>query len=314
MLQQTQVKTVIPYWNRWMGVLPDLKSVAMAELDQLYKLWEGLGYYTRVRNIRAAANVILTKHGGVFPREFDAILDLPGIGRYTAGAIASIAFGEPRPIVDGNIIRVFARVFGIADEVRTAPVREKLWTLANEFIQSAPKARCADANQAVMELGATVCLPREPRCSECPIQKHCRAYRENQIPKYPNLGRRAATTRRQFAAFIVEHAGQFLVRRRPEGVVNARLWEFPNIEGEGEAGLPAQRLFGRKALTFSLFAEISHSITRYRIQVKVWRTDVRRAFVPTAKGEYRWACLPELQTLSFPSAHRAILEKIAAAN
>jgi A/G-specific adenine glycosylase len=254
MLQQTQVKTVIPYWQRWMRALPTIAAVARANSDKIHKLWEGLGYYTRARNLQTAARQIVARHGGKFPENFDAVLALPGIGRYTTGAICSIAFNQPVPILDGNVIRVLTRVFGIGENPRDKKTNALLWKIAENLVshaktQSAQRRgrdsalRCPDAaaqrphlnscsllNQSLMELGALVCTPRNPQCQICPVKKLCVASREDRVGKLPNLGRRPAVTPRHFMAFAIEHDGRFLVRQRPAGVVNAHLWEFPNIE------------------------------------------------------------------------------------
>jgi A/G-specific adenine glycosylase len=256
MLQQTQVKTVIPYWKRWMRELPTIEAVAKARSEKIHKLWEGLGYYTRARNLQKAAKQILEKHDGKFPRNFDDVLALPGIGRYTAGAICSIAFNQPTPILDGNVIRVLTRVFGIGKNPREKKTNAQLWRLAKELVaqvESSPSIcrrrrkesystsissqrlltsspTCANLNQSLMELGALVCTPRNPQCEICPVKKLCAAFCEGRIGELPNLGRREAATARRFVAFVVERNGRFLVRQRPAGAVNAHLWEFPNME------------------------------------------------------------------------------------
>ncbi len=236
MLQQTQVKTVIPYWKRWMHELPTIKAAANASPARIHKLWEGLGYYTRVRNLQKAARQIVEKHGGEFPRDFDHVLALPGIGRYTAGAICSIAFNQPTPILDGNVIRVLTRVFGIGENPREKETNAQLWKLAGQLVWNSKlknknsKACCSHLNQSLMELGALVCTPRQPQCEICPVKKLCVAFREDRVGQLPNLGKRKAATARHFVAFVVERMGRFLVRQRPAGVVNAHLWEFPNVE------------------------------------------------------------------------------------
>src|SRR6516162_2598609 len=206
MLQQTQVKTVIPYWERWLRELPTIKSVANASPDKIHKLWEGLGYYTRARNLQKAAKQIVEKHGGQFPQNFDDVLALPGIGRYTAGAICSIAFNQPMPILDGNVIRVLTRIFGIGKNPREKAINAKLWDLAEQLVLAAAahpihaeqssqpkdpessvpnrksqianrKSQCSHLNQSLMELGALVCTARGPHCELCPVASHCSARR-----------------------------------------------------------------------------------------------------------------------------------------
>jgi len=236
MLQQTQVKAAIPYWERWMRELPTIQAVANASPAKIHKLWEGLGYYTRVRNLQKAARLIVERHHCRFPQHFEEVLALPGIGRYTAGAICSIAFNQPTPILDGNVIRVLTRVFGIGENPREKKTNALLWRLAEELVQNSKlkiknsKTCCSCLNQSLMELGALVCTPRQPQCLDCPVKKLCVAFREDRVEELPNLDKRAAATARHFIAFVVEKKGRFLVRQRPAGVVNAHLWEFPNME------------------------------------------------------------------------------------
>jgi A/G-specific adenine glycosylase len=256
MLQQTQVKTVLPYWERWMRELPTIQAAATASPDKIHKLWEGLGYYTRARNLQRAARQIVEKHDGKFPDDFDDVVALPGVGRYTAGAICSIAFNQPTPILDGNVIRVLTRVFGIKENPREKKTNVLLWQLAEELVfhvASSPficrrrrkesrsishssqrlltsSPTCSNLNQSLMELGALVCTPRQSQCPICPVKKLCAAFRENRVAELPNLGRRTATTARRFIAFVIERNGKFLVHQRAAGIVNAHLWEFPNVE------------------------------------------------------------------------------------
>ncbi len=281
MLQQTQVKTVIPFWNRWLRELPTIEAAAKAPSEKIHKLWEGLGYYTRVRNLQKAAQQIVAQYrsgvsaarrkldeikkcgflpkAATFPKSFDEVLALPGIGRYTAGAICSIAFNQPTPILDGNVIRVLTRIFGIAENTKEKKTNARLWQLADELVKEAHINRwgerprepdigrqkyaaargdarptneqnCSHLNQSLMELGALICTPRNPQCLICPVKKLCIAFKENRVEELPNLGKREAATARHFVAFVIVRDGRFLVRQRPTGVVNAHLWEFPNAE------------------------------------------------------------------------------------
>jgi A/G-specific adenine glycosylase len=332
MLQQTQVKTVIPYWERWLRELPSIESLAHASADKIHKLWEGLGYYTRVRNMQKAAQQIVSDGSSrreeaendsnskssaslprrlprcEFPQTFDAVLALPGIGRYTAGAICSIAFNQPTPILDGNVIRVLTRIYGIKTDPREKQTNARLWQLAEELVTHASRIthhasansrtrtkdederNCSHFNQSLMELGALVCTPRSPNCAACPVQKLCVALKENLQDQLPNLAKRETATERRFLAFVVERDGKFLVRQRPAGVVNAHLWEFPNVEAPGapssrrrvtgpttkqHAGetlaLPAN---GLCLTTTKPLCTIKHSITRYRITLEAWRAEL----------------------------------------
>ncbi len=317
MLQQTQVQTVIPYWERWIRELPTLRALAKAKPETIHKLWEGLGYYTRVRNLQQAARQIVAQHAGKLPPDREALLALPGVGRYTAGAICSIAFNQPEPILDGNVIRVLARVFGIDGDVRKAAVRAQFWALAEELVKYAaiarPQPRCSQLNQALMELGAIVCTPRQPRCEACPIKKDCVARRHNCIDLLPRAAPRPSVTKRRFLAFVVERRGRFLVRQRPAGVVNAHLWEFPNVEvsmTEDNPGRAARALFSNPIRIGESLAEVAHSITRYRVTLKAYRvTPENGLFLEDGV----WADRRRLRTLTFCSAHKKLLQTALAA-
>jgi len=353
MLQQTQVKTVIPYWKRWMRELPTIESLAKASADKIHKLWEGLGYYTRVRNLQKAARQIIVDHGGQFPQTFDAVLALPGIGRYTAGAICSIAFNQPTPILDGNVTRVLTRFHGITTDPGEKQTNAQLWQLAGDLVSEAdggafqlktipPFAtfatsrdilQCSYLNQSLMELGALICTPRSPNCIACPIQKLCVARKQNLQEQLPNLDKRATTTERRFLAFVVERNGKFLVRQRPDGVVNAHLWEFPNVETGARVCDPQQletrgthpyncdsshtevlrltepRSVASRQSGFHLTAPkplcvIKHSITRYRITLEAWRAELA---APSGKMPGHWLTPKQLHALAFTSAHKKIL-------
>ena len=340
MLQQTQVKTVMPYWERWMRELPTIESVAKASPDKIHKLWEGLGYYTRVRNLQKAAKQIVescrrrgnesqTRNGKKletphvvsyeFPRTFEEVLALPGIGRYTAGAICSIAFNQPTPILDGNVIRVLTRVFGIADNPKEKQTNARLWQIAEELVGRAvpsPPRRgrdtapyrnaCSHLNQSLMELGALICTPRNPSCLLCPIKKHCVAFKENRIEQLPNLGKREAATARHFVAFIVERDGKFLVRQRPAGIVNAHLWEFPNFETNGSKLKPEeifQKQFAVEPTKLQPLRTVKHSITRYRITLEAFH--VRSPKIPK-QFEGKWLLPSEFESLAFTAAHKKL--------
>jgi len=330
MLQQTQVKTVIPFWERWMRELPTIQAAAKARPEKLHKLWEGLGYYTRVRNLQKAAAAVVLRHGGKFPEAFDEVLALPGIGRYTAGAICSIAFNQPVPILDGNVIRVLTRLFGIAENPREKPTQAKLWGLAEALVRRAEKCRrsgatpvptaddgrCSALNQSLMELGALVCAPRNPQCPACPVRKFCVARAQDRIGELPNLGERGRATARSFVAFVVRRDGHYLVRQRPAGVVNAHLWEFPNTELDS-AGAAAARpaavaeaasqVLGFAPDKMAPLITVKHSITRYRITLEAFHID--GGTVRCGQGG-QWKTPAQLRRLAFTAAHGKILAQI----
>ena len=318
MLQQTQVKTVIPFYDRWMRALPTILKLSRASSTQLHKLWEGLGYYTRVRNMQKAAKQILTLHHGEFPRLYEEILDLPGIGRYTAGAISSIAFNEPRPILDGNVMRVLARIFGIGGDPRSKHTNAQLWNLSESLVQLASRQTtsdlraCSHFNQALMELGALVCTPRQPRCGDCPVRGHCTALRTRRVEELPHKAAQPRSTARVFAAFVVASDGEFRVRQRPAEVVNGHLWEFPNVELNGtnkNARQLAQLTIGMVPEKIDPLAVIKHSITRYRITMNVFAVTLNGSRSEVAGGGH-WKSLQELRKLPFAAAHKRVVDQL----
>jgi A/G-specific adenine glycosylase len=371
MLQQTQVKTVIPYWKRWMRELPTIRAVAKAHSEKIHKLWEGLGYYTRARNLQKAAKQIVAQHDArsetrmrrgdesqikresetphvvscKFPDNFDDVLALPGIGRYTAGAICSIAFNQPTPILDGNVIRVLTRVFGIGENPREKKTNAQLWCLAEELVVHASlltfhvlrsnsrmrtrtKAEddtaCSHLNQSLMELGALVCTPRNPQCETCPLKKLCVALREGRIGELTSSGKRQAVNARRFIAFAVEKNGRFLVRQRPDGIVNAHLWEFPNTESSDakpDAKEIYKSIFEIEPPEVQPLCTIKHSITRYRITLEAFRVHLggRSSMTPKHLGTRSarpseknciWLTPAKLDSLAFTAAHQRILRHL----
>jgi A/G-specific adenine glycosylase len=320
MLQQTQVQTVIPYWERWMTALPDVKSLVRARPEKVHKLWEGLGYYTRVRNMQRAARQIVTCHSGKFPEKFEEVLALPGVGRYTAGAVCSIAFNQPSPILDGNVMRVLTRLLGIEGDPRGRVVNDRLWALADCLVEEASKSdlparrqrsqgrSCSHFNQSLMELGALICVPRQPRCPSCPLANQCVAFKTDRVEILPQIPPRAAMTQRRFAAFVAEQDERFLVRQRPADVVNAHLWEFPNAELKhtdlnvaGAAG----DVLGLRPSSLAKVSRIQHSITRYRITLDVYRAV---ADWDASRTVGVWLKKKELERLAFSSAHKKIIQ------
>ncbi|MGB0548964.1 MAG: A/G-specific adenine glycosylase [Limisphaerales bacterium] len=317
MLQQTQVKTVIPYWERWMNRLPDVAALANAREDTVIKLWEGLGYYSRVRNMQKAARLIPDEHGGRFPRDLAGVLALPGVGRYTGGAVCSIAFNQPEPIVDGNVIRVLTRVAGIEEPSKAKQVLEQIWAIADDLVkhavarQQSGQRNASAFNQAMMELGALVCTPRNPRCDVCPLKGRCVARKENKTDRIPALAKRAAAIKRRFVGFAILWRGNVFVQRRPSGVVNAGYWEFPNWEVAADAE-PAALAKGNLLLGQAEPAPlcvVNHSITRYRNRLEMFV--IRPARKPRlAKLEGEWLPLAKLDEIPLTAAHRKVAGRL----
>jgi len=326
MLQQTQVKTVIPYWERWMRALPTLEALAQARESRVLKLWEGLGYYRRARNLHAAAKLLVRESGGRFPTTFDAVLRLPGVGRYTAGAICSIAYNQPTPVLDGNVTRLLRRLFGLAGDPKSRKNRARLWSWADQLVRAAAaepsrgRRNCGDLNQALMELGAVSCTPRNPRCPDCPLRQNCAAARTDNVFNTLRLGEVQRSIAKHVAALVVERHGRFLVRQRPSNGVNGGLWEFPNQEivtGRNAVQRALRGLISGADGRAEKFLQVKHSITRYRITLDVYRIRVgrivpmnRRAPKTAASSPSRWCSLAQLRRLAFPSAHRRIVVRL----
>jgi A/G-specific adenine glycosylase len=244
MLQQTQVETALPYFDRWMKLFPDLKTLAKSDLEKVLKAWEGLGYYSRARNLHTTAKRVMEKHGGVFPEDYEEILSLKGIGRYTAGAIASIAFNQEKPIVDGNVFRVLSRLYAISDPIDSEKTKKKFWILQESLI---PKDQARYFNQALMELGALVCTAQNPRCGACPIQGFCEASKQNQAENYPVRAKKKKIVKVLAGALVISHGGKYLIHQRPLGKIMGGLWEFPEWKLAQETALSKRQIMAKLA-------------------------------------------------------------------
>jgi len=224
MLQQTQVKTVIPYFERWMQSFPTLQKLAHSREETVLKHWEGLGYYSRARNLHRAAKIIVKVYKGKVPDTYDTLIQLPGIGRYTAGAILSIAFDQPVPVLDGNVKRVLSRLFVMPGNGVPAAHENRLWEVSAALV---PGKRPGDFNQAMMELGATVCLPKKPLCLVCPLQKRCEAQQRGEVDKFPSPKVQTQTKKIEVSAAVITRGGKVYIQQRLHGGLMGGLWEFP---------------------------------------------------------------------------------------
>jgi len=306
MLQQTRVETVRPYYARWLRAFPTVQALARAEEDRVLKLWEGLGYYSRARNLHRAAKLVVgrarppgapkpgTKRTArpAVPTTAAKLLELPGIGRYTAGAIASIAFNERVPLVDGNVARVFARIFAIRANIKSPRTLQSLWDLAGNLL---PDTNPGDFNQALMELGALVCTPTNPRCDTCPMRHVCLAKARGLVDQLPARGDKPHVARIATRAAFVKRGDKVLMQRRPERGLLANLWELP------EANAQEFRV-GRQ------LCEVRHTITHHRITLQVHDCTVLPKF--RSNGKQRWVGRDGLKVLAMPAAHRRALEQI----
>jgi len=267
MLQQTRVATVIDYWVRFLDAFPDVRTLAQSREEDVVALWSGLGYYSRARALRQAAIVILEQHGGEFPRSRQEALELPGVGEYTAGAVLSIAYGQPEALVDGNVERVLARLFALPGERGSAPLRKHLWKLTERLM---PDQEAGDWNQALMELGAIVCTPKSPRCEECPWKSGCAARRSGDPLAFPAAKAKRQVLEVDAAALWIVREGRVLLHQRPKAGAMRDMWELPTQATAAGRGLWASAWPDNlKPKGAGDLWSGRHSITHHRIQVSV---------------------------------------------
>lgn len=316
MLQQTQVETVKPYFERFLVSFPTVHDLAAAPLDHVLKMWEGLGYYSRARNLHQAAQKVSQDYDGQFPHSVDGLLMLSGIGRYTAGAIASIAFGQAAPLLDGNVIRVFARLTDLEADVTQAAVKEDLWKLAEEWLDH---TRPGDYNQSLMELGRVVCKPRAPLCDECPVQKHCKAFANGTQQERPVKKKKAATPHYDVAAGMIwNDAGQLLIAQRPLDGLLGGLWEFPGGKQEAGETLPEclrrelQEELAIDVEVGELFTTVQHAFTHFKITLHAFSCRYVVGREPQSIGvrDWKWVRPEELNQYSFGKADREVIRAL----
>ena len=307
MLQQTQVKTVLPYFERWMKRLPDISSVAEAKEDTVLKLWEGLGYYSRARNIQRAARMIMDEYGGEFPSSYEDILALPGVGKYTAAAISSIAFQADRPVVDGNVIRVLSRLFLYTGNTRLPEAENQMWEWAQEIL---PKGKARYFNQAMMEFGALQCTPSSPDCKICPLTSVCRARKENMVNQLPDRGPKKELKNIKVAIAVIKKDDKVFIQKRPSEGLMAGLWEFPGgkIEkGEGVEDALERELMEETGFTvknIKKFRQIRHNYTSFKVDLHCFEADYDSGNLRLkAATQGKWVKISDLKKYPFPAAN-----------
>jgi A/G-specific adenine glycosylase len=310
MLQQTQVATVIPYFHRFIERFPTIEALASADERQVLRLWQGLGYYSRARNLHAAAKTIVRQCAGRLPRSVDGLLELPGVGRYTACAIASLAFDEPAAVVDGNVTRVLARLDAVEDDPRTGDTRGRLWERAQELLA---RRRPGDFNSAMMELGAIVCKPSNPRCPACPVRRHCQARAaglQERIP-VPRTTRVRPVVRRW--AICVRDRSRWLIEQRPARGRWAGMWQFVTLAADGRlTSTRVTEATGLKTTRPRRLGAISHGLTHRQYEFEVYACE-RRGGEASWNGRPRaWVTLQELSDYPLPRPHVRIATTLAA--
>jgi A/G-specific adenine glycosylase len=287
MLQQTQVATVLPYYARFMARFPDIAALAAAPLDEVLHLWTGLGYYARARNLQRAAVMIVAEHGGEFPRDYAAVAALPGIGRSTAGAILALALGERHPILDGNAERVLARVHAVAGHPKQPATARKLWDYAERHL---PDARIADYTQALMDLGATVCM-RRPDCARCPLSRRCIARREDRVSELPAPRPKKALPLRRATWLVLRRNDEVLLERRPSPGIWGGLWCFPEQLKKVRRGRKLQ--------------PIEHGFTHFRLHIQPVLCRIRKE--EPVGPSLRWMAIADVASAAVPTPVRSLI-------
>lgn len=307
MLQQTQVDTVIPYFERFMALFPTMQLFADAPEELILKAWEGLGYYSRVRNLQTAMKEVVASYDGVLPRDKEQVLALKGVGPYTAGAILSIAYNEVEPAVDGNVFRVYSRLMEIEDDIaktKTRKIFEKI--VAETMSPTHPGA----FNQALMDLGATICTPKKPKCADCPVQQYCRGYANETMLTFPVKTKKIKIKQKYLVAAIIQNtAGEILVQQRPETGLLANMWIFPSIESEHpfvdlatsyQTGLNLPVFVNHESL-----GQVKHVFSHLKWEVETL-TGVLTSDDITLDEQYRFVSMAEMKQLPFPVPYQKV--------
>ncbi len=315
MLQQTRVETATPYFRRFVDRFPTVGALAGAPLDDVLKSWEGLGYYSRARNLHRAAQQVVAEHGGQVPSDETAFRALPGVGPYTAAAVLSLAFDTPLAVLDGNVIRVLTRVFAVTADARAGRTRTALQTLADALLD---RERPGRWNESVMELGATVCTPRSPACPRCPLRHVCQAAALGTPEAFPVVSKRAPTPHHTIAVGVVtDDAGRILIQRRPEDAMLGGLWEFPGGKVEPDESPDAacareiREELGIDVAVGTPVARVEHAYSHFRITMHAFRCRLVAGEPQTETGEpWAWVAVDDLDGYAFPRANGRVIEAL----
>ena len=319
MLQQTQVTTVIPYYERFLKQFPTVQALAAAPLDAVLALWSGLGYYSRARNLHKAAGIIVSRHGGTMPRDPEVVQTLPGIGRSTAAAICVFAYGGHHAILDGNVKRVLARYCGVSGYPGEAKVQEILWHKAEALLPAKTKSGNAEAmvayTQGLMDLGASLCARRNPQCVDCPLNADCVAHQRGLTDRLPTARPRAAIPQRSTVMLLLRHAGEILLEKREARGIWGGLWSLPEVSHAREAGAVCAERYGVSVLASQALPGIAHGFTHFKLQIDVLQLDVKRSKrVSTPRGAHApavmWLPVADAVTVAIPTPVRKILVSI----
>ena len=311
MLQQTQVTTVIPYFERFMVTFPDIATLAAAPLDEVLHLWTGLGYYARARNLHKAAMHIAEHYKAEFPQQFDDVVNLPGIGRSTAAAILAQAFGQRQPILDGNVKRVLSRIYAISGWTGHKRVEQRLWQLAEEYT---PQQRITDYTQAIMDLGATLCTARRPNCGDCPFAADCQAHLANQVACYPTARpRKTKPVRATYMLLLQDTSGQVMLQQRPPSGIWGGLWSFPECPLETDIHHWCEQTLGLRIDTALQHHEkIRHSFSHFHLDIHPIVAQVHgRTTAIMEPSDTLWYNTIQPDALGLPTPVKQLLEQLA---
>lgn len=307
MLQQTTVKTVLPYYRRFIDTFPTVEDLARASLDQVLKSWEGLGYYSRARNLHRSAWILVETRGSTLPCTVDALMALPGIGRSTAGAIASIAFGRDEPILDGNTRRVIARLFAVKEDLSGSPAQKTLWHLSSQLIT---KSKGRETAMALMDLGNLICMPGNPKCLICPLKAWCLACKQNIQGKIPFKAKKNPLPHYEVVLAIIENkSGEIFIDHRPDQGLLGGLWEFPGgkrQENETFEEAVSREVLGKLGIGIDILRKLTilkHSYTHYRVTIHVYHCYAREETIRSDR-EWKWIEPGEVRNFAFPKSNQ----------
>ncbi len=314
MLQQTQVQTVIPYYERFLAAFPTVRSLARAPLQKVLMIWAGLGYYARARNLHRGTRLVVSRWNGRLPESRKELLQIPGIGRSTAGAIVSLAYDRPAPILDGNVKRVLCRLFAVRRDPAKPAVLKRLWSLSEALT---PGTEVHTYTQAVMDLGATICTPADPRCRVCPLHTDCQAFRRGLQHRIPVRARKEPTPHYEYALGIVRHRGRVLIRRRPEKGLLGGLWGYPNYRPRPKESLTDALCRGLRA-EFGLAIKsgektgtVRHAYTHFKITLHLFESAPLRASKSHAgRDDWKWVYPSRLKDYPLAASDRKVTERL----
>jgi A/G-specific adenine glycosylase len=307
MLQQTQVATAAPYYRRFLRTFPNLRSLAEASIDEVLAQWSGLGYYARARNLHRAAREIIVQHGGRFPRTFEAVLSLPGIGRSTAAAICAFAFGAQRAILEGNVKRLLARYFGITGWPGASPIEEQLWRRAESLL---PSRNIEAYTQGMMDLGATICTRARPRCTDCPLRAECVARRDGRIAELPTPRPRAPLPHKRSQMLVLLYGDAVLLEKRAANGIWGGLWSLPEARSDEDLIALCHRRYGLEIATPLPLTPITHGFSHFRLDIVPSRCAVNRLLFTVADPNTLWLHIEAALVAGIPAPVRRILSTL----